>query len=83
MLPRDTTPGEIRAAARAYDANPAAFKAATKFAVIIDGKRYPPKAIISLATGLNVRMFSGGVESNRWLAKRGFEIVSTKEGTQS
>lgn len=76
MLPKDTTPAQVRAAARAFDKNPGAFKAATKFAVIIDGRAYPPKAIISLATGLHVRMFSGGIESSRWLAKRGFEMVT-------
>lgn len=74
MLPSDTTAAQIRAAARAFDKDPGAFHKPTKFAVVIDGKAYPPKAIISLATGLHVRMFSGGNESNRWLAKRGFEI---------
>jgi len=81
MLPSDTTPAQIRAAARAFDKDPGAFKAATKFAVIIDGRPYPPKAIVSLATGLHVRMFSGGIESNRWLAKRGFEVVSLNTGS--
>jgi hypothetical protein len=81
MLPKDTTAADLRAAARAYDANPGAFKAATKFAVLIDGRPYPPKAIISLATGLSVRMFSGGIESNRWLAKRGFEVRPIEGGS--
>jgi hypothetical protein len=83
MLPKETSADDIRAAARAFDANPGAFKAATKFAVVIDGRQYPPKAIVSLATGLHVRMFSGGIESNRWLARRGFEIVSVQKDTQS
>jgi len=81
MLPKDTTAADVRAAARAYDANPGAFKAATKFAVLIDGRPYPPKAIISLATGVSVRAFSGGIESNRWLAKRGFEVRPIEGGS--
>lgn len=76
MLPTDTTAAQIRAAARALDKDPGAFKAATKYAVIVNGNFYPPKAIVSLATGLHVRMFSGGAEANRWLAKRGFEVVT-------
>ena len=34
--------------------------AAQRFAIVQDGKRYPPKKIISLATGMPVNNFSGG-----------------------
>jgi len=46
---------------------------------VIDGRAYPPKAIISLATGVPVSGFSGGIESTRFLAKRGFETVALDE----
>ena len=53
-------------------------KAGYKFALIYQGHKYPCKEIISIATGLDKRMFSGGAESNRWLKKRGFEIAEFK-----
>lgn len=36
---------------------------------------YPPKQIISMATGLSVRGFSGGHSTNSYLEDRGFKIV--------
>lgn len=75
-LPHDTTPDAVRQAAAEFDSNPARFHKPTKFAVIVDGRAYPPKAIIALATGLPVSSFSGGIESTRWLSKRGFETVA-------
>jgi hypothetical protein len=78
-LPQNTTPADVRRAAQQFDSNPGAFHKPTKFAVMIDGRAYPPKAIISLATGLPVSAFSGGIESTRWLAKRGFETVALNE----
>jgi len=50
--------------------------AAQKFAVIHDGLRYPPKKIISMATGVPVGEFLGGRQSNEYLKNRGFEIVA-------
>ncbi len=50
--------------------------AAQKFALIHDGLRYPPKKIISMATGVPVGEFSGGRQSNEYLKHRGFEIVA-------
>lgn len=50
--------------------------ASQKFVVIYNGRRYPPKKIISLATGLPVREFSGGRQSNEYLRNHGFEIVA-------
>jgi hypothetical protein len=80
-LPSTPTSADVRSAAAEFDANPARFHKPTKFAVMIDGRPYPPKAIISLATGLPVSGFSGGIESNRWLAKRGFDVVPVSDST--
>ena len=49
--------------------------AAHIFAVVHDGKRYPPKKIISIATGMPVDSFSGGHQSNTYLTALGFEVV--------
>ncbi len=48
--------------------------------VIVHGeKRYPPKKIISMATGMAVAKFSGGPESNDYLAERGFKVSRLRE----
>ncbi len=46
-----------------------------KYAIFYKDRLYPPKQIISLATGLHVSRFSGGEQSNSYLRKRGFEII--------
>jgi hypothetical protein len=56
-------------------------RASTKFRVVVDGRRYPPKYLISLAvadaTGreLPPQQFSGGEETNSVLQSLGFTIV--------
>jgi hypothetical protein len=45
-----------------------------RFAVKGNGKLYPVKQVIALATGAPVSSFSGGVEANDYLKERGFEI---------
>jgi hypothetical protein len=48
-----------------------------KFALMHDGRPYPPKVIVSMATGLPVSAFSGGEgggATNPWLRKRGFTV---------
>jgi hypothetical protein len=47
-----------------------------KFMIDLDGKQYPPKKILSIATGLPVSGFSGGSGINNGLTKLGFNIVS-------
>lgn len=53
----------------------------TKFQLVVDGRRYPPKYVISLAvaaaTGRELRPqeFSGGEETNGALQRLGFTIV--------
>jgi 5-methylcytosine-specific restriction protein A len=49
--------------------------AAQRFALVHNGLRYPPKKIISLATGVPVSSFSGGRQSNEYLRQRGFDVV--------
>jgi 5-methylcytosine-specific restriction protein B len=44
-----------------------------------NGTRYPPKKVISLATGIPVSAFSGGPESNEYLAARGFEVTRMRD----
>src|SRR5688572_12786981 len=52
---------------------------AQKWAIDYEGKIYPPKKIISIATGQPVTGFSGGTESNEYLKQRGFIVVPLHE----
>ena len=45
------------------------------YAIDFEGQQYPPKKIISMATGIHVDEFVGGQQSNNYLTKRGFSIV--------
>ena len=54
-----------------------------RFAVRKDGKLYPVKQVIALATGVPVSSFSGGVEANSYLKDRGFEIEPLQLPTES
>lgn len=56
---------------------------AQSWVLIADGKRYPPKKIISLAAGVPVSSFSGGSESNGYLAERGFTVTRLREESLS
>src|SRR5207244_882162 len=49
------------------------------YAIVFNGKRYPPKEIISRATGIGKNEFNGGDESNSYLKALGFEIVRLEE----
>jgi hypothetical protein len=56
----------------------------TKFDLLFEGKRYPPKYVISLAHIFvngeiwTVDNFSGGIETNDFLTNLGFQIVDKK-----
>lgn len=50
-------------------------KANYKFALGYGGKLYPCKYVLSEASGLHTRSFSGGEQTNRVLRDLGFEIV--------
>ncbi len=45
-----------------------------KYAIAKNGRLYPPKEIIALATGVATADFSGGAETNGYLRKHGFQI---------
>jgi len=47
-----------------------------KYAISYQDQLYPPKEIISIATGVPVSKFSGGEQSNSYLRKRGFEVIA-------
>jgi MoxR-like ATPase len=48
------------------------------WALVHDGKHYPPKKIISLATGISVNEFSGGPETNVYLDALGFDVIKLR-----
>ena len=87
-LPHQLSRQAIIAAAHAYDSGHLhAFANSRDYDVIINDRRYPPKAIVGLAasalTGLNFTPadFSGGIKSKcvRLLTDQGFQIVNKSE----
>lgn len=84
-LPHTIAPKYIRQAASSYDDgdHPKSFESSTKFDLIIEGNRYPPKAITALAVQaqdnatLQSSDFSAGVSSKcfRLLREAGFRVV--------
>jgi 5-methylcytosine-specific restriction protein B len=54
-----------------------------EYGISFDDHLYPPKQIISMATGLAKNQFSGGPEANSYLTSYGFEIVPLRIGTPS
>ncbi len=57
-------------------------KANHKYAISYNGRRYPVKAVIRLATGAPSITFSGGYEANTYVQKRGFSVVSLSPGAR-
>ena len=54
---------------------------AHKYAIEHDGRRYPVKQIVSMATGMPVSEFSGGEaagNANQYVAARGFAVVELR-----
>jgi 5-methylcytosine-specific restriction enzyme A len=52
---------------------------AQRYAIEYEGRHYPPKKVISLATQTPVRKFHGGLrEANKYLEARGFKIVELR-----
>ena len=49
------------------------------WAVEFNDQLYPPKKIVSLATGTSVNSFSGGQETNKYLSDRGFPIKRIRD----
>jgi hypothetical protein len=62
-------------------------RASTKFEILFNSRKYPPKYVVSvaakLATGKELlpNEFSGGEETNSFLRERGFEVVPTERRT--
>lgn len=54
---------------------------AQSWALEHDGRLYPPKKIVSMATGAGVSSFSGGPETNTYLDARGFLARRLREPT--
>ena len=53
-----------------------------RYAIKHEGRRYPVKQIISMATGMRVRDFTGDWKSgnaNQYAGSRGFAIVELQE----
>lgn len=53
-----------------------------KHALAKNGRLYPPKEIVALATGIPVGEFGGGPETNGYLRKRGFQIEALRLPTR-
>ncbi len=51
------------------------------YAISDQGLLYPPKQILSMATGVPVSDFSGGVQTNAYLENLGFSIVRLPNGS--
>ncbi|MEO8120125.1 MAG: HNH endonuclease [Rhodoferax sp.] len=49
------------------------------YAIVHEGRRYPPKKIISLAMGMPVKAFWGGKPSNSYLKASGFEVIRLEQ----
>ena len=50
-----------------------------KYAIQHQGRLYPVKRIISLATNAPINSFSGGAEANNYIAGLGFSVVQLRE----
>ncbi len=87
QLPRDITREDILAALDRYDREIRPTRegqrweqnAAHRWAIAHEGRFYPVKQIIALATGEELRSFSGGPEANRYVTQRGFAVVRRDE----
>ena len=51
-------------------------KSSYRYALRFNGRLYPPKRILNLATGVSLQSFNGGVaQTNRKLRSLGFEVI--------
>src|ERR1019366_1380385 len=50
-----------------------------KYAIEYEGRRYPVKKIVSMATNTPVSSFSGGTEANGFVEKLGFRVVQIRQ----
>ncbi|HCW0157064.1 HNH endonuclease [Pseudomonas aeruginosa] len=56
---------------------------AHRYAIKWQGRLYPAKKIVSLATGTPVGHFSGGIQTNGYLRARGFEVINLRGAENS
>ncbi|MGO8880147.1 MAG: hypothetical protein ACLPVO_05275 [Desulfomonilaceae bacterium] len=82
MIPKNITSDHILVALKKIDRESVPTdRAATKYHILHENRRYPPKYAISIANEiangveLKPNEFSGGEEANKFLRKRGFLIV--------
>jgi 5-methylcytosine-specific restriction enzyme B len=54
-------------------------KGSQVWALVHEGKHYPPKKIVSMATGVTVNAFSGGPETNSYLNALGFNVIKLRQ----
>jgi len=81
MIPTNITREHVINALEEIDASTIpASRESTKFALVFEGRRYPPKYVISLANKfvkgeeLKPSAFGGGQETNNFLKRLGFDI---------
>jgi len=80
MIPKAITKEDIIGAARSIDSDPAPeHRKAKKFEVTVNGRNYPPKYLISIASQMVGRPlkpdeFGGGDEANGFLSRLGFVV---------
>lgn len=80
MIPTTIQKGHILMAAEWIDKNGVGGRSSRKYVVIIEGKPYPPKLVISRAyfyahgSEWSHENFTGGKEANSFLRRLGFEI---------
>jgi len=81
MIPRNITREQVVKALEEIDASTIPpGRQSTKFVLVFNGRRYPPKYVLSLANKfvegkeLNPSSFGGGQETNKFLTRLGFEI---------
>ena len=87
MIPRTIEKDHIIAALAEIDRDGIPpVRQAAKFVVLYEGKKYPPKYVLSLAakyalgTQLSPSSFGGGSEANAFLCERGFEVLLANGG---
>jgi hypothetical protein len=56
-------------------------KESHKYAIEQNGRRYPVKKIVSIATDIPVGSFSGGDEANTYAEKLGFSVAGLRQST--
>jgi 5-methylcytosine-specific restriction protein B len=83
--PEKITREHVLKSARAIDSGEGEIHPSTKFDAIIEGKAYPPKALMKLAhkeaTGENLWHRRGGQPTNIYLHQLGFEIKEKNDTT--